>query len=127
MQQRVPANTIGYEVFTIGGYFTTKADGTVDTLVSTGGAFASASRTAEGVYKVVLADRWKQLYAVAPSFKPGTPVTAEVHVSAHDVDHATAPYVTITSIDHADTVDAAADIDSGEIYLTLVVGRRAAT
>ena len=127
MQQRVPANTIGYEVFTLGGYFTTKADGTVDTLVSTGGAFASASRTSEGHYKVVLSDRWKQLYSIAPSHKPGTPAMAEVHVDAHDVDHATAPYVTLEVVNHADTVDAAADLDSGEIYLTLVVGRRAAT
>jgi len=126
MQARVPANTIGYEVFTIAGYFTTDGSGDETLGESTGGAFAAVTKTATGVYKVTLKDRWKQLYSAVPSFKAGTPATCEVHIAAHDVDHATAPYVTVNVFDHADTVDALTDLVNGEIYLTLVVGRRAA-
>lgn len=78
-------------VTVLAGSFTTGASGTVSTIDAPG--VSTIAKTAEGVYKVTLEDRWQALNAGFAEEAGSGRISG---VSAEDVDHASAPYVTFT-------------------------------
>lgn len=92
MEQRKQAFTTEHETYTIGALITT--DGAGDPTLSHNNGILSVSKTAAGTYKLILKDRWYRLVAAHATVKMSA-ANLDSKISAHDVDHATAPYITV--------------------------------